>query len=52
MGGTELFNLGLDFPQQFPAAIRAVTVEQVQAAAQKHIHPHRLVQVVVTPPRP
>jgi zinc protease len=47
---TELFNLGLDFPDRFPAAIRAVTPERTQAAAKKFIHPDRLIQVVVTPP--
>ncbi len=46
---TELFNLPLDFPQRFPADIRAVTADQVQAAAKKYIHPDRLVQIVVTP---
>ncbi len=49
---TELFQLGLDFPQTFPKAIRAVTAEQVQAAARKYIHPDRLIQIVVTPPQP
>lgn len=49
---TELFNLGLDFPQRFPADIRAVTIEQVRAAARKYLHPDRLVQLVVTPPQP
>ena len=49
---TELFNLGLDFPQRFLAAIRAVTAEQVQAAARKYLHPDRLIQIVVTPPQP
>ncbi|MBI2458889.1 MAG: insulinase family protein [candidate division NC10 bacterium] len=49
---TELFNLGLDFPQRFTTAIRTVTPEQVQAAARKYLHPDRLVQVVVTPPQP
>ena len=48
---TELFNLGLDFPQRFIAAIRAVTLEEVQAAARKYIHPDKLIQVVVTPPQ-
>ena len=48
---TELFNLGLDFPQRFTAAIRAVTLEEVQAAARKYIHPDKLIQVVVTPPQ-
>jgi zinc protease len=49
---TELFNLGLDFPDRFPVAIRAVTSEQVQTAARKFIHPDRLVQIVVTPAQP
>lgn len=49
---TELFNLGLDFPQRFPADIRAATLDGVQAAARKYIHPDRLIQVVVTPPHP
>jgi len=46
---TELFNLGLDFPERFPAALRSVTPGQAQAAARKYIHPDRLVGVVVTP---
>jgi zinc protease len=49
---TELFKLGLDFPRRFPADVGAVTLGQVQAAARKYIHPDRLIQVVVTPPRP
>ncbi len=49
---TELFGLGLDFPAQFPAALRAVTPAQVQAAARTYIHPDRLIQIVVAPARP
>ena len=49
---TELFNLGLDFPERFPVALRAVTPERAQAAARKFIHPDRLIQIVVTPPQP
>jgi zinc protease len=49
---TELFNLGLDFPQRFPEIIRAVTLEQVNAAARIYLHPDRLIQIVVTPPQP
>jgi len=49
---TELFNLGLDFPARFSAALRAVTADQVQTAARKYIHPERLVEIVVTPARP
>lgn len=49
---TELFDLGLDFPQRFVEAIRAGTADQVRAAAKKYIHPDRLIQIVVTPPLP
>jgi zinc protease len=49
---TELFNLGLDFPERFPIALRAVTPERTQAAARKFIHPDRLIRIVVTPPQP
>ena len=49
---TELFGLGIDFPVRFPADLRSVTPAQAQAAAQKYIHPDRLVQIVVTPPQP
>jgi zinc protease len=49
---TELFGLGIDFPFRFPADLRSVTPAQAQAAARTHIHPDRLVQVVVTPPQP
>jgi len=49
---TELFNLGLDFPQRFQDIIRAVTLEQVHAAARTYLHPDRLIQIVVTPPQP
>jgi zinc protease len=49
---TELFNLGLDFPTQFPVALRAVTPDQVHTAARKYIRPDRLIQIVVSPARP
>ncbi len=49
---TELFSLGLDFPQRFQEIIRAVTLEQVEAAARTYLHPDRLIQIVVTPPEP
>jgi len=49
---TELFGLGIDFPFRFPADLRSVTPAAAQAAARKFMHPDRLVQVVVTPPRP
>jgi zinc protease len=47
---TELFNLGLDFPQRFQEIIRAVTLEQVHAAARTYLHPDRLIQIVISPP--
>jgi zinc protease len=49
---TELFGLGLDYPQRFPALLKAVTLDQVQAAARRYIHPEKLVQVVVAPAAP
>ena len=49
---TEIFNLGLDYAHRFPLDVRAVTAEQVQAAARKYLHPDQLVQVVITPPQP
>jgi len=49
---TELFSLGLDYPQHFIEIIRAITLAQVNAAAKKYIHPDHLVQIVVTPPVP
>jgi zinc protease len=47
---TELFGLGIDFPERFPADLRSVTPAQAHAAAQKYIHPDRVVQIVITPP--
>jgi zinc protease len=49
---TELFGLGVDFPTRFPADLRSVSPAQIQAAARKYIRPDRLVQIVVTPPKP
>jgi zinc protease len=39
----EYFGLGLDYPERFTAHYRAVTREQVNAAAQKYLHPDNLV---------
>jgi zinc protease len=47
---TELFGLGIDFPERFPGDLRSVTPAQTHAAARKYFHPDRLVQIVVTPP--
>jgi zinc protease len=46
---TELFALGLDYPQRFPALVRAVTLEQVERAARTYLDAERLVQVVIMP---
>jgi zinc protease len=39
------FGLGFDFLQHYPDIIRAVTAEQVREAAERHLHPDRLVVV-------
>ena len=36
------FGLGFDFLQRYPDLIRGITAEQVQAAAERHLHPYRL----------
>ncbi len=43
----ELFNLGLDYPQRYPALINAVTREDIQRVAKKYLHPDNIVVVVV-----
>ncbi len=39
------FGLGFDFIQRYPDAVRAITIEQVREAAERHLHPDRLVVV-------
>lgn len=39
------FGLGFDFLQRYPDIIRAITAEQVREAAERHLHPDRLVVV-------
>lgn len=39
----ERFSLGLDYYHRYPALVRSVNAEQVLAAAQKYLHPDRLV---------
>ena len=43
----EFFELGLDYPERYPEMIAAITLEQVQEAAKKYLHPDKLLQVVV-----
>lgn len=43
----EFHELGLDYPDRYPALIDQVTREQVHAAAKTYLHPDRLLQVIV-----
>ena len=45
----ERFQLGLDYYQRFPDAVRAVTPEQILAAAQHYLDPQRLILVTAGP---
>jgi zinc protease len=45
----EYFGLGDDYIERYPERVRAVTLEDVRAAARKYLHPTALVQVVVGP---
>jgi zinc protease len=39
------FNLGFDFIHRYPGIIRDITPEQVREAAERHLHPDRLICV-------
>lgn len=43
----EIYNLGLDYPQKYPALINAVSREDIQRVAKEYLHPDSLVIVVV-----
>jgi len=45
----ELFDLGLDYLQRYPDIIRAITAEQIRAAAAKYLDPEAYTLVVVGP---
>jgi zinc protease len=47
----ELYNLGLDYLDRYPGIIRALTREQLQTAAQRHLHPDNLAITVAGPAR-
>jgi zinc protease len=49
LGQVEYFGLGDDYIERYGERIRAVTLEQVKAAAQKYLAPDALVQIVVGP---
>jgi zinc protease len=43
----ELYGLGLDYAEQYPKLIAAVTKEDIQRVAQKYLHPDALLLVAV-----
>jgi zinc protease len=43
----EYFELGLDYPERYPALIRKVTAEDVQRVARQYLHPEKLITVIV-----
>jgi zinc protease len=43
----EYFGLGLDYPENYPSYIEAVTKEDVLRAARRHLYPDKYIQVVV-----
>lgn len=45
----ELYGLGLDYLDRYPALIRALTREQLQEAARRHLHPDHAVISVAGP---
>lgn len=45
----ELYGLGLDYLQRFPALINAITPEQIQAAAQKYLSAEQIAIAVAGP---
>jgi len=47
LASIEIYNLGLDYPQQFPGLINAVTREDIQRVAKKYLTPDKMVIVVV-----
>ncbi|MFN8511612.1 MAG: pitrilysin family protein [Thermomicrobiales bacterium] len=47
----ELYDLGLDYLDRYPGIIRALTREQLQTAAQRHLHPDNLAITVAGPAR-
>jgi zinc protease len=44
----ELYGLGLDYIEQYPKLIGAVTKDEVQQVAEKYLHPDALILVAVT----
>jgi zinc protease len=47
MTSVEIYNLGLDYPQQYPKLINAVTREDILRVAKKYLDPDKMVVVVL-----
>jgi zinc protease len=47
LSSIEIYNLGLDYPQKYPAIINAVTREDIRRVARKYLNPDKTVIVVV-----
>jgi len=45
----ELYGLGMDYIRRYPELYRAVTLEKVNAAAKKYLHPDRYTLVIAGP---
>lgn len=45
----EIYGLGFDYMERYPELIRQVSVDDISRVAREHIHPERLVTVVVGP---
>ncbi|MBI2875439.1 MAG: insulinase family protein [Candidatus Tectomicrobia bacterium] len=45
----EVYRLGMDYVERYPALIRSVTPDQIKAMARKYLHPERLTVVVAGP---
>ncbi len=43
----EFFQLGADYPERYPEAIRKVTREEVMRVAKQYLHPDRIISVIV-----
>jgi zinc protease len=46
LAAMEMYGLGLDYPEQYPQWINAITAEEVLRVARKYLHPERFLLVV------
>jgi zinc protease len=46
LASVELFGLGVQFLDQYPDIVRAVTQDEVNAAIRKYLHPHKATTVI------